>query len=369
MPGSLLQVLFVARPDLESKPGGDTIQIRRTREELGPLGIAVSIAAAEGAVRVPSGTDLLHCFNLRLAHQFEAWLHEASRRGIPALLSPVFWHSAEFERRSGVVGRWKRNAFRAADAVLPDRFSFLLAHRFKSLSWNRHYRRYLARIANGFSLLLPNAAAEADHLRDLFDLRTPMLVLHNAARICPRPLPPAPSIPARFVLSVGRIEYRKNQLNLIRAMRGIDAQLLLVGDVNPTEGRYWDRCRREARMLGIAVRHIPHSPFEVVGGLYGAALLHAQPSWSETPGLASLEAAAAGCPVLCTRVGSAPEYFGDRAEYCDPGDVESIRSSIRALLDAPADRDALRNYVAGRYTWEKTAEAAAAIYRRIIDRR
>lgn len=361
-----MHVLFVARPDLESKPGGDTIQICRTREEFDRLGIAVTLAAAEGNPRFPAGTDLLHCFNLRLAHQFEAWLGEAARRGIPALLSPVFWHSREFELRSGVVGRWKRSAFRAADALLPGRFSPLLSRRFKSLSWNPHYRRYLARIANGFSMLLPNAAAEAGHLRDLLGVRAPMRVVYNAARLSSAPLPPPPSIPARFILNVGRIEFRKNQLNLIRAMRGVDAHLLLVGDVNPTEKRYWDLCRAEARALGVDVRHIPHSPFDLVAGLYGAALLHAQPSWVETPGLASLEAAAAGCPILCTRVGSAPEYFGDRADYCEPGDVESIRSAIRHALALPPDRAALRSYVAERFTWKKTAEACARIYGEIL---
>ena len=49
-----------------------------------------------------------------------------------------------------------------------------------------------------------------------------------------------------------------------------------------------------------------------------AARVFALPSWFETPGLAALEAALAGCAVVITPFGSPREYFGDLVEYARP---------------------------------------------------
>ena len=46
--------------------------------------------------------------------------------------------------------------------------------------------------------------------------------------------------------------------------------------------------------------------------------MFALPSWFETPGLAALEAALAGCSVVITPFGSTREYFGDLVEYARP---------------------------------------------------
>ncbi len=52
------------------------------------------------------------------------------------------------------------------------------------------------------------------------------------------------------------------------------------------------------------------------------------PSWFETTGLSSLEAAAMGCNIVITRKGDAYEYFGDYAYYCDPESPDSIFKAI-----------------------------------------
>ncbi len=59
-----------------------------------------------------------------------------------------------------------------------------------------------------------------------------------------------------------------------------------------------------------------HDP--LLASAYAAARVFALPSWFETPGLAALEAALAGCAVVITPYGSTREYFGDLVEYARP---------------------------------------------------
>ncbi len=52
------------------------------------------------------------------------------------------------------------------------------------------------------------------------------------------------------------------------------------------------------------------------------------PSWFETTGLSSLEAAAMGCNIVITRKEDAYEYFENDACYYDPESPESIFQAI-----------------------------------------
>jgi glycosyltransferase involved in cell wall biosynthesis len=88
----------------------------------------------------------------------------------------------------------------------------------------------------------------------------------------------------------------------------------------------------------------------------------------ETTGLVSLEAALSGCAVVTTEMGYAREYLEDMAWYCDPYDLESIRTAVLNALDAPPQRD-LRQRILDRYTWEHTASATAAAYRELVSHR
>ena len=81
--------------------------------------------------------------------------------------------------------------------------------------------------------------------------------------------------------------------------------------------------------------------------LYQRAKIHILPSWIETPGLSSLEAAAMGCTVVVTDRGDTEWYFGDQAYYVEPGNKLSIRRTIETALKTPID---LSVHVARNYT-------------------
>jgi len=134
------------------------------------------------------------------------------------------------------------------------------------------------------------------------------------------------------ILECARVEPCKGQLALLEASSETTWLVVFIGSIgNP---RYYQECqhyarnRRNALFLGV----VPHRDLPK---FYAAAKVHALPSYRETPGLASLEAGAMGCNIVTTIVGSAHEYFGDDAWYCDPGDIGSIRSAVCAAYNAP----------------------------------
>ncbi len=126
--------------------------------------------------------------------------------------------------------------------------------------------------------------------------------------------------------------------------------LVLIGQAHP-EG-YRDLCRRYADEN---VHFLDHLPAEELASAYAAAKVHVLPSWLETPGLSSLEAAAAGCTLVVSDRGLTREYFGDEAWYCDPRSFASIREAVLAAYAAPRAA-ALRARVRTEYTWERAAQ-------------
>jgi hypothetical protein len=98
---------------------------------------------------------------------------------------------------------------------------------------------------------------------------------------------------------------------------------------------------------------------------YAAAKVHALVSWYETTGLASLEAALAGCRIVSTNRGAPPEYLGEHAWYCNPADVSSIRAALEGALAASAPHP-LSERILSEYSPDRSARALRQGYERAL---
>lgn len=142
-----------------------------------------------------------------------------------------------------------------------------------------------------------------------------------------------------IILYVGRLDVEKRAEVVVRAaaelLRAGRAQLVLAGD-----GRQRAALERLSARLGIA-RRTHFTGFVPVGktlpGLYRLASAFAIASEVETQGVAVLEAAASGLPVVTVRATSMPELVEDgvTGHLVAPGDSAAIGVRLGELLEQP----------------------------------
>ena len=350
-----LRVLMQIRPDFREKPGGDVVQLEMMLPYLRNLGVSAEMT---GETKVDlSAYDLVHAINLDRPEEPYQHCLNALAQGKPVALSTVHTDLTEF-LEWGDTDYWElpepgqgNPTPRKAPPQDP-------------IEMRGRARQQLQRQAliDWATVYLPNAQVNAEYLSQAFGMDlSRSVVVPNAAK--PASFEARPELFVQkhrvkdFVLCVGRVEKKKNQLSLIAAMRGSGIPLAIVGQANPES--YLDLCRRYADEN---THFIPSLSEEQLASAYAAAKVHALVSWVELPGLTQLEAGAAGCNIVSTDRGSPPEYFGEMAWYCDPARIDSIREVVQAAYGAPKS-ERLKEHIAARYTWKRAAEKTAEGYR------
>jgi glycogen synthase len=172
------------------------------------------------------------------------------------------------------------------------------------------------------------------------------------------------------LLYVGRLEYEKGVHDAIAALPRIrrahpGTTLTIAGD-----GTQLDWLTQQARKHRVVkatrfVGRLDHD--ELLAALHraDAAVL---PSHYEPFGLAALEAAAAGTPLVTTNIGGLGEAVinGETGMSCPPRDVAQLVNAVCAVLDDPlaAQRraHAARERLTSDFDWHTVADQTAQVY-------
>lgn len=176
-----------------------------------------------------------------------------------------------------------------------------------------------------------------------------------------------------YVLFVGTLEPRKNVARLVAALGRLPAELAHVKLV--LAGRWgWHTGTIRAAVDDMRGRVIVTGGLDerALAALYRDATVFAYPSLYEGFGLPVLEAMAAGVPVITSRGGTLEEVAGGAAELVEAGSVDDIAAALERLLTSDAARAARRAQGLERehgFTWRRTAERTAAVYRRAAEAR
>lgn len=166
-----------------------------------------------------------------------------------------------------------------------------------------------------------------------------------------------------FLLSIGRLEEKKNTRRLVEAFRRIDADmhLLLVG--KPGYG---------FEAVRMAILESPRSKDIIHPGwieqadmplLMNAAEVFVFPSLYEGFGIPVLEAFACETPVVAARGTSIEEIGQDAVWYCNPKDTDDIARAIQKALaeKGRSDNIAMGAARAAQFSWERCARETARI--------
>lgn len=360
-----VRILFYTRDDHNNQFGGDTVQVVKTKKYLEKeFDVDVFIG---GYTDLKSGKyDLVHFFNIRCPQDILTGVRYCVRRQLPYVLSTIYGSYKEGDSKA------RTGLYSILAGLLPEHsieYLKLLARFVKSPKLNlstfqvlfKGYFNSQLYISKHAAALLPNSDTEKESVCDRFQVqRAKCYTIVNGYD--DEVFQKQSEIKRDFdVLCVARIESRKGQIDLINAAKLLpDINFHIVGKSSKHGKAYFNLVKVNAPDNVKFYDFVSH---DELARLYQRAKIHILPSWIETPGLSSLEAAAMGCTVVVTDRGDTEWYFGDQAYYVEPGNKLSIRRTIETALKAPID---LSVHVARNYTWQNTASATYSVYREIL---
>jgi glycosyltransferase involved in cell wall biosynthesis len=176
-------------------------------------------------------------------------------------------------------------------------------------------------------------------------------------------LPPVEPVrrPASYVIYAGNRRPHKDLRTILEAWNRVDERLeldlVLTGEVDAAFQSTRDRGRI------IFLGELTHD--DVLRWIAGAsALVHA--ALREGFGLPLLEASRLGTPVICAQT-AVPDVLREHVATFAAGDGAALASAIEAVLRGEGDTRArkARNDTSV-LTWDRCAEATAAVYRRFL---
>lgn len=362
-----MKVLFQTRTNLYDAPGGDLVQINNTKLFLEKQGIIVDISLDFNPDL--TGYDVVHLFNLMDPQDIYLQMLNAKKQNKKIVLSTIYGLYTEFERkaRGGIFQK-------LANYLSPYQIGYikLLVRHFYEKRFHKGvyfmlfkgYYKLMKEIVDNVAVFLPNSNSEMERVAMEFKLQ------HYKYKAIPNSVNKSlfsdneqqkENKYSQFkncIVCAARIEGRKATLQLVRAVKNTNYTLVLVGNASQNQKHYIQQVREASGDNVVFLGQIPH---EDLRDLYKVAKVHALISWMETPGLSSLEAAAMGCNIVVTKKGDTQEYFEDYGYYCEPDDVNSIKSAIDLAYNNPVNPD-LKNKILSQYIWEKTAEKTIEAY-------
>lgn len=173
-----------------------------------------------------------------------------------------------------------------------------------------------------------------------------------------------------YIISVGTIEQRKNQIMAVRGMRGLpdELDLVLVGrrtDYAKTLDQY---IRTYA--MGNRVKFIENARFTDLPALYAGAFCSSYTSRYEGFGIPVIESLNVETPVIVATGSCLEEAGGPSTPAVDPDDVEGWINVIKEMINFPGVRAQIaregKEYVT-RFNDESMADGTMKVYMKALN--
>ena len=178
-----------------------------------------------------------------------------------------------------------------------------------------------------------------------------------------------------FFLAVGRLEKKKNVINLIRAFelfksrRGVGDpfELVFVGEPGYGYGemkKYFDLSPNKEQ-----IRQLGYVPNEEVAPLMSQATAYLFPSWYEGFGIPNLEAMAAGTALITSDIPVHREVVGDAGLLVPPAEPEAWAHAMESIVKDGTLRTELIAKGTQRvkqFSWEKTAQQTWEVLKSLV---
>ncbi len=373
-----MKVLMQGRYELLTKGGGDKVQVENTASELRKLGVEVDVVG--GDIKDYSKYDLIHLFQLDWTPETYFLAKSAKVHNKPLVLSPIHHSVKEVQRFDDLYvfdfRRIARILFK--DQHQRDTFKNIYRSFFNPKKIVPTLKSVIIGLKNMHTktlkmsdYVLVQTMLEAKDLRDTYNVdfkwkKIPngvgeqFLNLQNFSNTLGI---------SDYILCVGRIEPRKNQLNIIEAVKNLrekknlDLKLVFIGTSAGERHFEYKHLFSEALRKYPWITHIESVPYTQIPSYYRFAKVGVSASWFETTGLTSLEALFCGTNAIASG-DRAREYLGDLVSYCDPANIVSIEEALEKEYFAP--RPSLNDSLRHDYTWKNAAVKTLEVYNEVL---
>lgn len=378
VPGRLRALLCLHDPERTAAVGGPSIRVRRMQAALAAVGVDADLATEE--YPDTTGYDVAHVFNVWEPESARRQLEHLRATGVPVVFSPILLDLFEgLWAQRVLLPRFRgRRAPEAIEADLDrDLATPIDVRRALGAGTSGSWERWPATVRHLVSLcdhVIVLSTREIALLEEFGALTRPCSLVHNGVDVSWARGDGGAAFRAElgvddYVLCVGRVEPRKNQLLLAWALRGTGIPLVLIGDTPKPDYEALVRSVPDVEVYWVP--RMAHDDPRLASA-YSGARAFALPSWSEGMPLSALEAAAAGVPLVLSDRSGERESLGPFARYCDPGDWRSIRQAVcDACVDprGEARTRAVRAWVERALTWDHAARDTARAYAAAVSTR
>ena len=372
-----MKVAFCIRPNQYA--GGDMVQALKTREYLLKLEKDIQIDVLDTPEKLDKSFDVAHIFNYSTEQITNEYFAKALEMNIPIVSSPIYWDYS-YAQPSYPAYVWTKGfitkSIMRAGKMMNKLFTFIPLGRARvfSFSISSRFRKNIHYYIEKSRFILPNSMEEGKLCYLFSNYKDPsykkIRVVLNGVDVSGVSILKKESffskypIPENYILQVGRIEFAKNQINLVEAMMvkpEIPIVFLGYWDDN---ARYYLRMKSAAERRGNVyfVKNVPH---DEVYSFYYYAKTHVLLSFRESPGLVSLEALSQKCPIVIpdTRFLPVDTYFGNNSsvEVVDLFDKQSIVDGIIKSYNKPHIEVDL-----SRFSWLEVAKSTYSVYEEVL---
>jgi len=178
-------------------------------------------------------------------------------------------------------------------------------------------------------------------------------------------------IPERYVLLVGRLVPEKRHLDLIDAFvkAAIPGwKLVIVGGSDHPDSYQTSLVNRAVMTPNVVMTGFQKGL--ALRELYAHAGLFVLPSSHEGLPIVMLEALSFGLPTIASGIPANLEVGLSQEHYFPLGDIDTLATKLKERVlnpIGPGEREFVRQWVVGRYNWQRIAENTAQLYKDVMD--
>lgn len=172
----------------------------------------------------------------------------------------------------------------------------------------------------------------------------------------------------QYVLEVARFDKNKNQINVIKALKDTDIDVVFAGGPDFADHGYYQDCLELAKdSPNIHFLGWLDSQSELLQSAYGNAKVVITPSFYETFGLSIIEGAMAGAVPVISKTLPILDYDAlQNCLTCDPNSPEDIRMKVETAMHTENTKE-FRECIQREFSWDSVAQQHLDLYRGLLD--